>query len=187
MAHLPNYCWLPFSYCDCMCLEPVKWAPVTKWCYEFYNIHGFKTKVLPSLWNLMEKESIDVDELTSFASNIRKEVCVVLESFFLFLKKIEEKKTHNIFSLMLDSRFKRVCFVISFIGREQGVAIVENMIANPYIPCCWSVITICILWQNLKVFLLTLVLMKIAIWIHLNKLPTQVNQQKNLWTWSFSF
>jgi hypothetical protein len=84
----------------------------------------------------MEKESIDVDELTSFASNIRKEVCVVLESFFLFLKKIEEKKTHNIFSLMLDSRFKRVCFVISFIGREQGVAIVENMIANPYIPCC---------------------------------------------------
>jgi len=27
---------------------------------------------------------------------------------------------------MLDSRFKNICFVFSFIGREQGVAIVEE-------------------------------------------------------------
>jgi hypothetical protein len=54
---------------------------------------------------LMEKESIVVDELTSFASNIKKEVCVVFESFLFFLKNFEQKKTHNMFSLMLDPRF----------------------------------------------------------------------------------
>jgi hypothetical protein len=52
----------------------------------------------------MEEESIIVDELTSFASNIRKEVCVVLESFLFFLRKFEEKKAHNMLSLMLDTR-----------------------------------------------------------------------------------
>ncbi len=71
---LLNYGWLPFSYCDCMCLELVLWALVIKWCYEFYIIHGFENKnaieVLPSLQNLTEKASIVVDELTSFASNI---------------------------------------------------------------------------------------------------------------------
>jgi molecular chaperone GrpE (heat shock protein) len=44
--------------------------------------------VLPSLQNLMEEESIIVDELTSFASNIIKGVCVVLKSFLSFLKRI---------------------------------------------------------------------------------------------------
>jgi hypothetical protein len=44
-------------------------------------------EVLPFLQNLMEEASIVVDELTSFAFNIRKEVFVVLESFFSFLRK----------------------------------------------------------------------------------------------------
>ncbi len=74
----------------------------------------------------MEEESIIVDELISFASNIRKEVCVELESFLSLLRKIEKKKAHNMFSLMLDLRFKSFCLVSSFIGREQGVSIVEE-------------------------------------------------------------
>ncbi len=74
----------------------------------------------------MKEESIVVDELTSFAFNIRKEMCVVLESLFSFLKIFEEKKAHNMLSLMLDPRFKSLCLVFSFIGREQGVAIVEE-------------------------------------------------------------
>ncbi len=53
--------------------------------------------VLPFLRNLMEEESIIVDELTSFAYNIRKEICVVLKFFLSFLKKIEKKKTLNVF------------------------------------------------------------------------------------------
>jgi hypothetical protein len=32
----------------------------------------------------MEKESIIVDELSSFASNIKKAICVVLEFFLSF-------------------------------------------------------------------------------------------------------
>ncbi len=84
-------------------------------------------KILSFLQNFMEEESIIVDELTSFASNIRKEVCVVLESFLFFLRKFEEKKAHNMLSLMLDTRwFKRLHLVTSFIGREQCVASVEE-------------------------------------------------------------
>jgi hypothetical protein len=73
----------------------------------------------------MEEESIVVDELTYFAYNIKKEVCVVLESFFSFLKIFEEKKAHNMGFLMLDPEFKSLYLVSSFIGREQGVTIVK--------------------------------------------------------------
>ncbi len=45
--------------------------------------------VLPSLQNLMEEESIIVDELTSLAFNIEKGIYVVLKSFLSFLKKIK--------------------------------------------------------------------------------------------------
>ncbi len=83
-------------------------------------------EVLLSLQNLMEEESIVVDELASFASNIRMEVCVVLKSFLSFLRKLEEKKTPNMFSLTLHPRFKSFHLVSSFIGREEGVAIVEE-------------------------------------------------------------
>jgi hypothetical protein len=38
-----------------------------------------------------------------FGSNIKKEMCDVLDSFLSFLKKIEERKTYNIFLLMLDT------------------------------------------------------------------------------------
>ncbi len=65
----------------------------------------------------MEEESIAVDELTFFSFNIKKEVCFVL-AFLSFLRKSREKKVHNMFYLMLDSRFKSLCLVSSFIGRE---------------------------------------------------------------------
>jgi hypothetical protein len=71
----------------------------------------------------MKEESIVVDELTSFAFNIRKEMCVVLESLFSFLKIFEEKKAHNMLSLMLDPRFKSLCLVFSFIGRDHVVEV----------------------------------------------------------------
>jgi hypothetical protein len=74
----------------------------------------------------MEEESIIVDELTSFASNIQKGNCVVLESFLSFLKKIEENKAHKMIFLMLDPRFKSFCLMSSFVGKEQSVAIVDE-------------------------------------------------------------
>jgi hypothetical protein len=74
----------------------------------------------------MEEESIIVDELTSFAFNIKKGICVMLESFLYFLKKFEEKKAHKMIFLMLNLRFKSFCLTSSFVGKEQGVAIVEK-------------------------------------------------------------
>jgi hypothetical protein len=59
-----------------------------------------------------------VYELSCLASNIKKEVVQVLDSFLSFLKKYEERKTHNILSLMLDPRFKTLHLVSSFIGCE---------------------------------------------------------------------
>ncbi len=58
-------------------------------------------------------------ELLLFAYK-KKEVCGILDSFLSFLRKYEERKVHNMLSLMLDSRFKNLCLVSSFVGCKQG-------------------------------------------------------------------
>jgi hypothetical protein len=65
-------------------------------------------------------------ELSLFASNIRREVCGVLDFFLSFLRKFEEKKAHNMLSLMLDPKFKSFCLVSSFVGQEESVNIVDE-------------------------------------------------------------
>jgi hypothetical protein len=57
----------------------------------------------------MDDEAAIILELSLFASNIKKEVCGVFDSFLPFLKKYEEKKADNMLSLMLDLRFKSLC------------------------------------------------------------------------------
>jgi hypothetical protein len=47
--------------------------------------------------NLMEEDGIVAHELSCLASNIKKEIIQVLDSFLSFLKKNEERKAHNIF------------------------------------------------------------------------------------------
>ncbi len=42
------------------------------------------------------------------------------------MKKFVEKKTSNMLALMLDPRYKSLCLVSSFIGRDQGVSIVQQ-------------------------------------------------------------
>jgi hypothetical protein len=37
-----------------------------------------------------------------------------------------KEKTHYMLALMLDPRFNSLCLMLSFIGRDQGVAIVEQ-------------------------------------------------------------
>jgi len=64
-------------------------------------------------------------ELICLAFNIRKEVCGVLNCFLSFLKKFD-KRTPNMLALMLDTRLKSLRSMSSFIGRDQGVAIVEQ-------------------------------------------------------------
>jgi len=61
-----------------------------------------------------------------FASNIRREICGVLDGFLSFLKKYEGNKTHNMLSLMLDPRFRSMRLVSSLIGRKQVISIVEE-------------------------------------------------------------
>ncbi len=63
-------------------------------------------------------------ELICLASNIRKEVPRVLDSFFSFLKRFNERKTHNVLVIMLDPKLKSLHLVSSSIGCDQGVAIV---------------------------------------------------------------
>ncbi len=58
-------------------------------------------------------------ELICLASNIRKEVCGLLDSLFSFLKKFDEKKSHNMLILMLDLRFKNLSLMSFFIGHEE--------------------------------------------------------------------
>ncbi len=100
--------------------------------------------------NLMEEDGNVVYELSCLASNIKKEIIQVLDYFLSFLKKNEERKTHNMFSLMLDYRFKTLHLVSSLIGREQGKAIIEEYDKNLYFLCFSNVIIICIHWLNLK-------------------------------------
>jgi hypothetical protein len=76
--------------------------------------------------NLMQEDNNVVYELSCLASNIKKEVIQVLDFFLSFLKNYEERKAHNMFSLMLDPRFKTFCLMSSLIGHEQGKAIVDE-------------------------------------------------------------
>jgi hypothetical protein len=61
-------------------------------------------------------------ELFLFAFNL-KEVCGVL-NFKKILKK--KKKTHKMFSLMLDTQFKNLLLVSSFVNCEQNISIIEE-------------------------------------------------------------
>ncbi len=59
----------------------------------------------------MDDDSTIILELCLFASNIKKEVYGVLDSFLSFLRKCEERKAHNMLSLMLDPWFKSLHLV----------------------------------------------------------------------------
>jgi hypothetical protein len=64
-----------------------------------------KTRIQPTCGPLLDDDGKVTLELSLLASNIRKEVVDILDSFFTFLRSYE-KKIHNMFSLMLNSRFK---------------------------------------------------------------------------------
>jgi hypothetical protein len=54
--------------------------------------------------NLIE-EDVVVVELDLLASNIKREVCNILDAFISFLKKFDERKFHNMLALMLNMRY----------------------------------------------------------------------------------
>jgi hypothetical protein len=85
-----------------------------------------ENKIIPSFESLMEDDSIIIDDLSLLAINIKKEVINVLDYFLSLLNKYENRKAHNMISLMLNLRFKSLCIISSFVGREQGVVFVEE-------------------------------------------------------------
>jgi len=50
----------------------------------------------------------------------------VLDFFLSFLKVYDKRKAHNIISLMLNPTYENLHMVFSFVGKEQGVALVEK-------------------------------------------------------------
>jgi hypothetical protein len=85
----------------------------------------------------MKDESGLGNELTLLSSNIKKHVYSVLDFFLSFLTKYEEKKNAHMISLMLNPRFKNLCIISSFVGKDhvkvsiKGVADFE-MLPNRY-------------------------------------------------------
>jgi len=73
-------------------------------------------KMTPFMVNLIEDGMAMVLELFMFAFNTRKQVCAILDCFLSFLKKYENKKTHNMLILMLNPRFESFKLVASFIS-----------------------------------------------------------------------
>jgi hypothetical protein len=76
----------------------------------------------------MDNDFAIILEFFLFASNIKKEVCGVLNSFLSFLRKYEERKVHNMLLLMLDPWVKNLPLVSSFVGCEQNIFIVEEYV-----------------------------------------------------------
>jgi hypothetical protein len=71
-----------------------------------------ENQVFLSFEILMDDDSIIVNLLALMVSNIRREICGVLDFFLSFLTKYKNKKNHNLISLMLDLRFQTFCISI---------------------------------------------------------------------------
>ncbi len=71
-----------------------------------------ENQVFLSFEILVDDDSIIANLLALMASNIKREICGVLDSFLSFLTKYKNEKTHNWITLMLDLRFKTLCISI---------------------------------------------------------------------------
>jgi hypothetical protein len=83
-----------------------------------------KAEIPPTLVNLINDDYGVVLELSLVTSNMKNEVSKVQESFTSFLNRYNAKKSHNMF-LMLNFRFKSLCFILSYINYD-GVTIVQE-------------------------------------------------------------
>jgi len=72
----------------------------------------------------MEEDVVVAIELNLLTSNIQREVYNVLGAFLSFKKKFDEKKTQNMFALMLDMSYKNLRIVSTFVNKELGVVVV---------------------------------------------------------------
>ncbi len=66
----------------------------------------------------MDDDLVVSDELSLLASNIKREVINVLDSFLSFLRVYDKRKARNMIYLMVDFRYKNLYIISSFVGRE---------------------------------------------------------------------
>ncbi len=92
----------------------------------------------------MEEDGVVV-ELNLLASNFKREVYNVLEAFISFLKKFDERKTHNMLALMLNMRYENLQIVFTFVVKELRVAIVEDHDKKAFFLMILKTITFCTL------------------------------------------
>jgi hypothetical protein len=78
---------------------------------------------------------MDIDWLGAFIMNMKKVVCGVIDFFLSVLTKYDERKIHNMLSLMLDLKFKSWNFSSSSIGCEQRVAIAKKYDKRLFFLC----------------------------------------------------
>jgi hypothetical protein len=79
-----------------------------------------KVGIALALNQLMDDDFGIAFELSLLTSNV-KNLRSLFDSFLSFLRTYERRKTHNMFSLMLDSQFKNLCLVSSFVDHEQDI------------------------------------------------------------------
>ncbi len=72
------------------------------------------------------EEDVVVVEFDLLASNIKRKVYNVLEAFISFLKKFDERKTHNMLALILNMRYKNLKIIFTFVVKELKVTIVKD-------------------------------------------------------------
>jgi hypothetical protein len=56
----------------------------------------------------VDENVIITSELDLLTSNIKRKICNVLDVFLSFLNKFDESKAHNMFTLMLDLKYKNL-------------------------------------------------------------------------------
>jgi hypothetical protein len=105
-----------------------------------------ENQVFPLVESLMDDDFVVSDELFLLASNIRREVINVFDFFLSLLKVYDKRKTHIMIFLMLDPKYKNLCIIFSFAGKEQDVVLVEKYDRKSLYPCWSNVMNICILW-----------------------------------------
>jgi hypothetical protein len=64
--------------------------------------------------------------LSLLTSNIKREICGVLNGVLFFFKKYEKNKALSILSFMLDPRFKSLRLVSFLIGQKHVISIMEK-------------------------------------------------------------
>jgi len=78
---------------------------------------------------------MDIDWLGTLIVNMKKIVFGLIDYFLSILTKYDERKTHNMLSLMLNLKFKSLNFFSSFISCQQRVAISKKYDRRLFFLC----------------------------------------------------